>query len=163
MSPAFHFALQPLLEHYEAMECYARSELGITQRRFADAMCEGKRLRAELTNAANVLAQPHSIDASLYYAHVERMHGAMQQQGKIISSCGAEVERSRQIFIAANKKRKVLEQLKTRRADAHLLREQLSEQREVDESNLCVYKSGWRGHSCQQMPRSPNIRADKWT
>lgn len=145
------------------MERYAHVELVIAQRRLDDATHDVQRLRAKLKAAAGSLAQDHSIDRSLYYAHVEHMHSAIQQKGKIVTSCGAEADSKRRKFIAVTKKRKVLERLKTRRADAHFRAEQLLEQRDIDESNLCDQRSPGRGHSRPYMAPSRNIRADKWT
>ncbi len=145
------------------MERYAHVELVIAQRRLDDATRGVHRLRAKLKAAAGSLAQDHGIDRSLYYAHVEHMYSAIRQEGKIVSSCAVEANQKRRVFIAATKKRKVLQQLKTRRANAHFLAEQLLEQRDIDESNLCVQKSPQRGHSRPYMAPSPNIRADKWT
>ena len=146
MSRAFRFALQPLLEHWQAKERAALAALSAAQHGFSQARCRAGALREELKLVAAQMLQPAALDRSPYYARLEYLHRALRQHSKILCSRADDVQRKRPFVVAAAQKRKALQLLRTRREQAHALREELLEQREIDEGNLAVQNARRRGH-----------------
>jgi len=143
MSRAFHFALQPLLNHYQGMERSAGIRLSTARRSFNDAMRDADRLHEELKARGDGFARPRSetIDFHLHDAHLEHVHRSILRKRESALTCQAEMDGTQLDLIELAKKRTALEALRARRAKAHAVREQMLEERHIDEANALRHRS----------------------
>ncbi len=73
------------------------------------------------------------------YAHLGYLDRAILAAQQRVDACAAETARSQARLIVAARDRKVLETLKDRRREAHLLETALAEQRELDDQNARLF------------------------
>lgn len=101
----------------------------------ADIVSASQNLKVSTTNFTNVntLRQQH-----LYKNYLDEQ---IEIQEKELAKVSHETEAELQLFIGAQKDRKIMEKLKERQYDAYLKAEKIQEQKELDEMGTLRYQS----------------------
>jgi len=139
----FAFALQPVLEHRERIEDEKQQVVAMRQRAVDEAERDLRRLDDEFrTNSTELRTKHKDLDADelrLFYAHLQYIDRCIVAQIRVVAERRVELDRARTDLLAASKDRKVVEKLKDRRREAHVLEEMRLEQNELDDTNARRY------------------------
>lgn len=139
MTKHFRFALEPVLERRKRIEEEKQQELALAQHALDAATADLLALHDRFRKHSNILREDHkSFDVEtlrLHYAHLEFLDRAITEQEGVVALRKTEHEAARRVLLVAAKEKKALEKLKERRRDAHVLAENLIEQREIDDNN----------------------------
>ena len=151
MTRRFVFALEPVLEHRKRIEEERQQELAIAQHALNEATAALLALHDRFRKHSNSLREDHkSFDVEtlrLHYAHLEFLDRAITEQEAVVAQRKNEHEAARRVLLVAAKEKKALEKLKDRRREAHVLAENLIEQRELDDSNARRFSRSSAGGS----------------
>ena len=135
----FAFTLEPVLDHRERIEDEKQQVHAERLRELHRAQEDLARLNDEFARHARALREDHrSFDAEdlrLHYAHLEYLDRAITAQEGVVGARKAACERARLDLVDASKDRQVLEKLKERKREAHLVLENRLEQRDLDDAN----------------------------
>lgn len=139
MAKRFKFSLQPVLEQRKRFEEERQTVVAQRLRAVEEAEFELKRLNDEFRRHSDELRNDHrQLDGEtlrMHYAHLQFLDRVIVAQIQLLAERRVALDRSRQELLAASKERKVVEKLKERRHDAHVLEEQRVEQNALDDNN----------------------------
>ena len=139
MAKRFKFTLQPVLEQRKRLEEEKQTIVAQRARAVEEAEYELKRLNDEFRRHSDELRNDHrQLDGEtlrMHYAHLQFLDRVIVSQIHLVADRRIALDRARGDLLAASKERKVVEKLKERRLDAHVLEEQRVEQNALDDSN----------------------------
>lgn len=134
----FQFRLETLLQHRRNVEERERTRFS---RLSGELMGEVKRIEALRVRHAETLSELapmklgdcDSREIAWFYRFLDRLTQEMEQTARRIEELEKKVEAQKQVMISATRDKKMIENLRTRRAKEFLVSSQREEQKSVDE------------------------------
>lgn len=143
MTKPFRFNLERILDIRTQLEERARMELAKAIAAHQLQEREVNRLKNELVAREASMAQkkdPSPGDFWLWRAYRERLVQDIGQAETKLAELAKERERCREAAVARSKDRKLLDKLKTKKADRHAIEQTIAEQNENDEMASVRYR-----------------------
>ena len=145
----FAFALQPVLDHRERIEDEKQQAVAVRQRAVDESERELGRLNDQFRAHTVELRARHrelnSGELQLHYAHLQFLDRSIVAQIHVVAERRVLLDRARTELLAASKDRKVVEKLKDRRREAHMLEAMRHEQNELDDANARAHSRAGAG------------------